>query len=152
MKYTALPYNEHFCKVCECLFSYQYVKNITQIDNTIIDWLYQHSAGVISIVVSLIHDAQEIAILNGREVLDIKSLDEAYNNRLSMLHDYIKPAMRKKTIGNNKIKKQNIITTLPIEDNADIQTDLIQNITKECKKDGTDIVEILSQYITIEVI
>lgn len=152
LKYTALPYDEHFCEICECLFSYQYVRNITQIDNTIIDWLYQHSAGVISIVVSLIHDAQEITILNGREVLDIKSLDEAYNNRLSMLHDYIKPAMRKKTIGNNITKKQNNITTLPIENNADIQTDLIQNIAKECKKDGTDIVEILSQYITVEVV
>lgn len=152
LKYTALPYDKHFCGVCKCLFSYQYVNNIKQIDNTIIDWLYQHSAGVISIVVSLIHDAQEIAIINRREVLDIKSLDEAYNNRLSMLHDYIKPAMRKKTIGNNKTKKQNNITTLPIENNADIQTDLIQNIAKECKKDGTDIVEILSQYITVEVI
>lgn len=152
LKYTALPYDEHFCEVCECLFSYQYVKNITQIDSTTIDWLYQHSAGVISIVVSLIHDAQEIAILDGREVLDIKSLDEVYNNRLSMLHDYIKPAMRKKSIGNNKIKKQNNITILPIENNADIQTDLIQNIAKECKKDGADIIEILSQYITVEVI
>lgn len=152
LKYTALPYDEHFCEICECLFSYQYVRNITQIDNTIIDWLYQHSAGVISIVVSLIHDAQEITILNGREVLDIKSLDEAYNNRLSMLHDYIKPTMRKKTIGNNKTKKQNNITTLPTENNADVQTDLIQNIAKECKKDGTNIVEILSQYITVEVI
>lgn len=152
LKYTALPYDEHFCEVCKCLFSYQYVKNITQIDNIIIDWLYQHSAGVISIVVSLIHDAQEITILNGGEVLDIKSLDEAYNNRLSMLHDYIKPTMRKKTIGNNKTKKQNDITTLPIENNVDIQTDLIQNIAKECKKDGADIVEVLSQYITVEVI
>lgn len=152
LKYTALPYNEHFCEVCECLFSYQYVRNIIQIDNAIIEWLYQHSAGVISIVISLIHDAQEIAILNEREVLDIKSLDEAYNNRLSMLHDYIKPAMRKKTIGNNKIKKQNNITILPMENNADIQTDLIQNIAKECKKNGTDIVEMLSQYITVEVV
>ena len=152
LKYTALPYNEHFCEVCECLFSYQYVKNTTQIDSTTIDWLYQHSAGVISIVVSLIHDAQEIAILDGREVLDTKSLDEAYNNRLSMLHDYIKPAMRKKTIGNNKIKKQNVITTLPIKNSAYIQKDLIQNFAKECKKDGTDIVEILSQYITVEVV
>lgn len=152
LKYTALPYDEHFCGVCKCLFSYQYVKNIKQIDNTIIDWLYQHSAGVISIVVSLIHDAQEIAIINRREVLDIKSLDEAYNNRLSMLHDYIKPTMRKKTIGNNKTKKQNNITTLPLENNAGIQTDLIQNLAKECKKNGADIVEVLSQYITVEVI
>lgn len=152
LKYTALPYDEHFCEICECLFSYQYVKSITQIDNTIIDWLYQHSAGVISIVVSLIHDAQEIAILNEREVLDIKSLDEAYSNRLSMLHDYIKPTMKKKSIGNNKTKKQNNITILPIEDDADIQTNLIQNLAKECKKDVADIVGILSQYITVEVV
>ena len=69
-----------------------------------------------------------------------------------MLHDYIKPAMRKKTIGNNKIKKQNNVTILPIENNTDIQTDLIQNLAKECKKDGTGIVEILSQYITVEVV
>ena len=69
-----------------------------------------------------------------------------------MLHDYIKPTMRKKTIGNNKIKKQNNIAILPIKDDVNIQPDLIQNITKECKKDGMDIVEILSQYITVEVV
>lgn len=152
LKYTAIPYNEHFCEVCECLFSYQYVKNVTHINNTIIDWLYQHSAGVISTVVSLIHDAQEIAILNGREVLDIKSLDEAYSNRLSMLHDYINPAIKKKYIRNNKTKRQNNISTLQIEDNINVQTDLIQNLTKECKKNGIDVVEVLNQYIAIEVI
>lgn len=152
LKYTAIPYNEHFCEVCECLFSYQYVKNVTHINNTIIDWLYQHSAGVISTVVSLIHDAQEIAILNGREVLDIKSLDEAYSNRLSMLHDYINPAIKKKYIRNNKTKRQNNISTLQIEDNINVQTDLIQNLTKECKKNGIDVIEVLNQYIAIEVI
>lgn len=152
LKYTAIPYNEHFCEACECLFSYQYVKNVTHINNTIIDWLYQHSAGVISTVVSLIHDAQEIAILNGREVLDIKSLDEAYSNRLSMLHDYINPAIKKKYIKNNKTKRQNNFSTLQIEDNVNVQTDLIQNLTKECKKNGIDVIEVLNQYIEIEVI
>ena len=152
LKYTSIPYNKHFCEVCECLFSYQYVKNVTHINNTIIDWLYQHSAGVISTVVSLIHDAQEIAILNGREVLDIKSLDEAYSNRLSMLHDYINPTIKKKYIRNNKTKKQNNISTLQIEDNINIQTDLIQNLTKECKKNGINIIEVLNKYIAIEVI
>ena len=152
LKYTAIPYNEHFCEACECLFSYQYVKNVTHINNTIIDWLYQHSAGVISTVVSLIHDAQEIAILNGREVLDIKSLDEAYSNRLSMLHDYINPAIKKKYIKNNKTKRQNNFSTLQIEDNVNVQTDLIQNLTKECKKNRIDVIEVLNQYIAIEVI
>lgn len=30
---------------------------------------------------TLIHDAQEIAILNGREVLNLESLNEAYQQR-----------------------------------------------------------------------
>ncbi len=37
-------------------------------------WLYEHSAGVTSVVVALIHDAQEIAILNGKESLDLETL------------------------------------------------------------------------------
>ena len=43
-------------------------------------WLYQHSAGNASIVVSLIHDAQEIAIIEGSEKLDIISLSVVYEN------------------------------------------------------------------------
>ena len=34
-------------------------------------------------MVSLIHDAQEIAILNGKEILNLESLNEAYQQRLS---------------------------------------------------------------------
>ena len=39
------------------------LKNYTEISPAIMEWLYEHSAGVISVVVALIHDAMEIAIL-----------------------------------------------------------------------------------------
>mgnify|MGYP004458276757 CR=1 FL=1 len=153
LKYSALPYDEHFYKICEVLFSYQYVQNISTLNDAVVEWLYQHSSGVISIVVSLIHDAQEISILNGREVLDINSLEEAYQNRLSMLHEYIKP-VRKKSV--SKIKKrvaQKNIDKLSREkrDNEDMQC-LIQNIVKTAKDNNCDVIELLSQYISVEVI
>ena len=60
---------------------------------------------VISIVVSLIHDAQEITILNGRETLDIVALNEAYQ-RMQMIHSYVKPAkLRASQVSKRKAKK-----------------------------------------------
>lgn len=71
LKYTALPYDVYFYKVCDTLFRYQYVKHHTELTDGIVRWLYEHSAGIISIAVSLVHDAQEIAILNQKESLDM---------------------------------------------------------------------------------
>ena len=48
-------------------------------------------------MVSLIHDAQEIAILNGKEILNLESLNEAYQKRLSLLHGFIHPEQKKQT-------------------------------------------------------
>ena len=90
LKYTNMQYDDYFRYFCKIIFSYQYVKNKTNIDESIIEWLYNHTSGVTSVVVSLIHDAQEISILNGSEILNLEALNEAYNTRLSMLHDYIK--------------------------------------------------------------
>ena len=92
LQYNALDYDEYFCNLCCTLFGYQYVKQRTEITPGVIEWLYEHSAGIVSVVVSLIHDAQEIAILNGSEVLNLDSLNEAYQKRLSLLHGYLQPS------------------------------------------------------------
>ena len=85
------------------MFHYQFVKNRTQITEEIIDWLYEHSGGIISNVITLIHDAQEIAILTGREILDLVSLEAAYKERMSTMHKHINPKVIK--IKTSKIKK-----------------------------------------------
>ncbi len=99
LQYTSVPYDAYFEQFCGVIFQYQYVKHHTELTTAITEWLYEHSGGVISVVVSLIHDAQEIAILNGREALDIESLNEAYKQRLTFLHDFIQPKVtqRKQT-------------------------------------------------------
>ena len=92
LQYNTLNNDDYFCGFCKLLFQYQYVKTHTNITPQIIDWLYDHSGGVTSVVVSLIHDAQELAILEGHEILDISMLNQAYEKRMQLLHDYIRPA------------------------------------------------------------
>lgn len=79
LQYNALNNDEYFMGFCRLLFQYQYVQKDMEITPQIIDWLYEHSGGVTSVVVSLIHDAQEIAILTGYEMLDVVMLNQAYN-------------------------------------------------------------------------
>jgi len=94
LNYGRMEYNSYFREFCEVLFSYQYVKNQSSLSDGMLQWLYEHSGGVLAVVVSLIHSAQEISILNGREVLDLVALEEAYSKRLIMLHNHIQPAIQ----------------------------------------------------------
>lgn len=93
LRYGNCGYNAYFREFCEILFQYQYVEKETALSDSIIQWLYEHSAGVLAVVVSLIHDAQEISILNDREILDMLSLNEAYGQRMNMLHSHIRPSV-----------------------------------------------------------
>ena len=151
LRYTNLEYDIYFQNFCVILFAYQYTKYETEIDEGIIEWLYHHSTGITSLVVSLIHDAQEIAILTGTEKLDIDSLEKAYNSRLSMVHEYIGELNRtkrynRKIKNKNKQKKeeQNIIDTPDM--------DIIKNALTKSKEENKNIIDILKeQDLIIEV-
>ena len=130
---------------CEVLYSYQYVRQRPEITNGITEWLYEHTSGNISVVVSLIHDAQEIAILNGREVLNLESLNEAYQQRLSMLHGFIQPRQKCQT---SKTKRK---TTVPKAD-AHVEPDgefTIAGLVSQAKSEGVDIVELLMSQLPV---
>ena len=147
LQYQSLEYDKHFYSFCCTLFSYQYTKRKAEITDTIIEWLYEHSGGIVSIVVSLIHDAQEIAILNGKEILSIEALEEAYKKRLSMLHNYIEPTIRhrKQTAAKKKAKPK------PQEIQSDITDDFsITELATTAKANNSDIVTLLKSYIVIE--
>lgn len=147
LQYTSLPYDRYFYDFCCTLFSYQYTKQKAEISDAIIEWLYEHSGGIVSVVVSLIHDAQEIAILNGKEILNIDTLNEAYKKRLAMLHSYIEPTIkhRKQTTTNKKAKPE------PQEIHSDITDDFsIAEIAATAKANNSDVVTLLKAHIAIE--
>jgi hypothetical protein len=84
-----MGFNDAFREFCKKLFLYCYVQNTPDFTEGIVSWLYEHSGGVPAIIISLLHDAQELSIFNGREQLDIQALESAYKQRLKMLHGYI---------------------------------------------------------------
>lgn len=155
LQYSTMPYDAYFESFCKVIFAYQYIQNKTEITPVITEWLFEHSAGVVSVVVSLIHDAQEIAILTGQEVLNLETLNHAYKQRLSLLHGYIQP-----TIIHNqqtsKPKKKNPAASLTGK--TDKKTNInsqksLADLVSQAKAENLDIVPLLKEnYVVVEVV
>lgn len=148
LQYDRMEYGEEFRRVCKILFGYQYIREKSDITDAHMEWLYEHSGGNISVVVSLIHDAQEISILSGYERLDMESLTEAYQKRLSLLHGYIEPSIKRKKQSNTTKKN----SAEPIHENSTeiSETEVtIEALVSEARTNGLDVVDILKQHITV---
>lgn len=145
MRYGALKYDDNFIQLCSILLKYQYVKNKVEISDSFIYWLYQKCLGNVSVLVSLIHDAQEIAILNGSETLDKESIQEAYDTRLSPMKIYLEPKVK---TGRN-IKQTSISHNKysPVE-----ISDYFSDIVSKCKKEGFNAIELLQEECLLETI
>ncbi len=147
LRYGVMEYGMDFRKFCEIVYSYQYVKEKTEITDGMIEWLYEHSSGNISVVVSLIHDTQEIAILNGKEVLDLESLNEAYQQRLSMLHGFIYIEQRKQA---SKLKKKVSVTNVNLSVEKKCDGDFtIAGLVDDAKIENEDIVQLLKVHMPV---
>ena len=148
LNYGSMEYGSEFIGICKVLFSYQYVTERTEITDTIIHWLYEHSAGVVSVVVSLIHDAQEIAILTGKEVLNLETLNEAYQKRLSLLHDYIQPSI----IHNQqttKVKRKRTVDSKKGVEIKKMSSASISELVGIAKTENADIVSLLQEHFSV---
>ncbi len=146
LQYKALPYDEYFQAVCEVLWQYQYVQQSSELTPAIIHWLYEHSAGVISIVVSLLHDAQELAILEGTEQLNMDTLGKAYQQRLSFLHGYIQPCITQGKQTSTAKKDSVIPFAEPIQD----EEKSIAEWVAWAKRESLDIAKVLAEHFTLE--
>lgn len=149
LQYGTMPFDAYFESFCKVIFSYQYVQQKSEITLAIIEWLYEHSAGVVSVVVSLIHDAQEIGILSGKEVLNLDTLNQAYKQRLSLLHGYIQPTV---SHGGNTSKRKKKSPAASIADNESIIQDntfVIKELAAKAKAENLDIVSLLKEYFVV---
>ena len=103
LTYGKCEYNDYFREFCTRLWKFQYVRHKTEITDSIINWLYQHSSGTLAHIIFLFYTAQEISILDEREVIDVQALEAAYQ-RMDMMHMHIQPDMSLKKIA---VKKKN---------------------------------------------
>lgn len=144
LQYTELSYDGYFQKLCETVFKYQYVRNRTEITEGIKLWLYEHTSGLVSAVIALIHDAQELAIMSGKEVLNIETLHMAYQERMKMLHGYIRPNVITK--GQTAARGKHVpgkASAFPASSETDLYALIMENRGKE------DIVEVLKKQVCI---
>ena len=147
LNYSAMEYSDEFKNFCKTILKCCYVKEPPAIDETILLWLYNHSQGNVSVVVSLIHDAQEMAILDGTERLDISILSKAFERRMTMLHDYLVPDKTKASPPKKKTERLkerdnyicDNINILEISSTAKMSG---CNIVSELRKAGIEILEV----------
>lgn len=139
LQYGALEFGSEFRNLCKVLFSYQYVKNEAVLTEGLMTWLYEHSAGNPSTLVTLIHDAQEIAILEGRETLGLETLTKAYNNRLQMLHGFINPGLTKKSQTSSKKEIPELPVELQAEEISEGGSDSIIEETEAVREETTSV-------------
>lgn len=154
LQYNTMPYDAYFESLCRVLFNYQYIQRKSEITPVITEWLYEHSAGVVSVVVFLIHDAQEIAILTGQEVLNLETLNQAYKQRLSLLHGYIQPTIihnGQTTKPKKRVSTASMTGATGEKLNNDNQKSLA-DLVSQAKAENLDIVSLLKEnYSVVEV-
>ena len=144
LKYQTMNYDEEFCSFCREIWAYQYTQKQSDITPGILQWLYEHSRGVTSVVVSLIHDAQEIAIIQGAEGINMDTLNAAYENRHQMLHLHI----NQPKISLPVVRKQYKKAAIDMHENQNSISGTL-NLSKEL---GVDFVSLLKKKISVEVV
>ena len=145
LQYESMEYGAEFEQLCQILFQYQYVKNPAELDAATIRWLFEHSNNISS-VITLLHDAQEIAILEGSEVLNLETLNAAYRSRMKMLHSYIAPSKKPQT------SRQKKSTSVSCADQEIQEVVTVSNaaLVQQAKDEGRAVADFLKSYITVE--
>ena len=139
LRYYPMKYNDDYFDFCKTLWSYQYTKEKEPFSDQVAYWLYQHTKGTSSITKGIILEAQQIAIVSGKDKLDIKVLEEAYRQRYQILYQYLTP----ETVKLEKPRETKV--ELPI-----IETDERElSYSQIVKNSGKDIVSVLKDKVMV---
>ena len=170
LHYDKCSYDNYFRNFCNELWKFQYVRNKTEISDSIIHWLYEHSSGTLAHVIFLFYTAQEISILDERETTDIPALEAAYQ-RMGMLHTHIQPDLNFRKTAPKKKKNSSMAIhqeTKPLTkengdraaiteesiiqhptENKQIESWSFMDFAEQAKKGHSDMLELLKGKISI---
>ncbi len=138
LHYQQMEYTDEFKAFCRTLLQYVFVRKVGSSEETLTKCLFEKSQGNVSVVVSLLHDAQEIAILSGKDTLDIASLNEAFAVRLEMLREYLTPDKKRPTATKRKEK-----VSVPQENTEDVNGTDVSQVLLQAKRGEQDAVTAL---------
>jgi hypothetical protein len=147
ISYSHLPYDDYFRDFCKTLFDYQFTTQQVELDESILSFLYQSSQGIIAHVVSLVVQAQELAILNKTERLDLTALKLALVQRMGIIAETLPIASKPSS---NRIIDKGFDTPKDEVELEVIQSEnLMRQIAQESKESSSDPVELLRGNIEI---
>ena len=108
-----------------------------------IELLYECTGGIIAILVSIIMEAQQIAILSGKEELIKETILLAYQQRFKNVKDFVQVNVKKRSQTSASVKS-NVLNIG--EKSTDIEPNtVISNIIGEARNDDLDAVELLQK-------
>lgn len=142
LAYLESPCDDYFIRFCEIVYSYQYVARPSGITPEIIETLYQCSNGVIGLVVSLLIESQQTAILSGKETLTKEVILNTFHTRMKNLQNFItvEPPKAKQT---STLPKEKSVLEKPKTTEISIKGATIKQLVQQSKEENTDIVELL---------
>ena len=139
LTYCEMCFGDEYIEFINTLLKYNYVQSPVEKSEALYMWLYSHTGGNRALTVQLVHDSQELAIMSGSERLDIASLNQAFEQRMSLLHDYVKPDS-KKYAPPKKTKK----LFAEVDDTVDLPHK-ISDISMSAKRINVDVVSALKE-------
>lgn len=143
LSYSALPCNDYFIQFCKTLFSYQYVAYPSKLTPELAELLYECTGGIVAILVSVIMEAQQIAILTGKEELSRETILMAYKERLKNVQDFVKVIPKKRSQTSAAKKEVHIQKEVhDDEPDMDIQAATVIKQSREC---GEDVIKLLKE-------
>ena len=125
------------------------MKTAVPLSDSVTSWLYEHIAGIVSVVALLIHDAQELSILDGSDKLDLESLNMAYRERLTFLHSYVNPPATHGSRTSRPSRKVNAAdTTASVDGDTEAPVSFLE-YSRIAKAQNADIVELISEAVPV---
>lgn len=145
LSYTALPFDDYFINFCETLFSYQYVAKRTRLTPELTELLFECSGGIIAILVSLVIEAEQIAILSGKDELSKETILMAYRGRLKNVQDFVhvNGKQRSQTSSVSNKKAANVTGRPIVSEEGTEEVSFVELIAQTGEK---DMVSLLNEY------
>ena len=144
LEFKPMEYGEIFAKFVKQLFDYQFTINKTKLTDELLRTIYQRTGGIPALVISLIHDVQEKAIIDNSEAISKKAIESVFNERYGIIQSSIETPVRKPARGQKEHLELNTSTSKEVKDD-----NFFENAVKYAKKNSVEIVEYLKTKLEV---
>ena len=144
LEYKPLNYDDTYFGFVKQLLSYQFTLKKVEITKGLLETIYEGTGGIPALIVSLIHDAQEKAIIDDLDAVSVSTILDVLKERYTIIQSTIETSPRKPSKGQKKH-----IETIDYTSNEVIDEKVIENAVKNSKKNISAAIDLLKKQIEV---